>query len=113
MARIQALVDRVEYKPNWRIEVEQPSTEDINDMWYFQYITLCLEYEGRDPATSAPSTLSWKRVAAVRQLEDMTDGQIVTRVIGGLLRGAEMHEFHEWFKLDGRVVTVARDRPCD
>lgn len=35
----------------------------------------------------------------------MTDEPVVDRVLGSMIRSAEMHEMNEWFKLDGKCVT--------
>jgi hypothetical protein len=37
-------------------------------------------------------------------LERMNDKDILGYVIGGLIRGAELHEMDEWFKFDGQCI---------
>lgn len=98
MDRVQNIVNRIKYKPDFHIEV------------YYDYHD-CIQIRGvmknrpdaDKPEAQAGPLLSVHRIP-YETVEQMSDAMII-RVCLDLIRRMEMHEIDEWLKVDDKRVT--------
>lgn len=99
--RIQDILDRMTYKPGWKITISRP--EDCGVQNYWEPITLHARYPTIDITTGKPITLSLVRSIPLESAETVPEDALID-LIGYIIKNFEMHEFDEWFKIDGVCV---------
>jgi len=98
MSEIAALVHQCTYKPGWRILLQcDGGYNDING--YRPYIQVEVE-DGVDSVTGKPCR--WK--SGKRYLSQHMCRQEIVGAVFGLIKDAEMHEVHEWFRYKGASI---------
>lgn len=98
--RIQAILDRMTYKPGWKITISRP-TDSIHNFW--EPITLYARYPTTDVLTGETIMLSFVRSIDVDSAEKYPEDKLIN-LIAYFIKSFEMHEFDEWFKIDGVCV---------
>ena len=107
--RLQAIVDGITYKPNWRIEVYHAPQSDGAIGKGFAY--LCLHYS--TPNVQQPETTAWITSSHFIEfvfLAGLEDPAVVM-LIHKCICQAEMHEIDEWLKFQG-VHVHKPEHPC-
>jgi hypothetical protein len=89
------------YKPGWKITISRPIDRGIHNYW--EPITLHAKYPTIDVNTGETIMLQLLRSIDVDSAERYPEEQLVD-LIGFFIKSFEMHEFDEWFKIDGVCV---------
>ncbi|NTG85842.1 hypothetical protein G6L15_06720 [Agrobacterium rhizogenes] len=114
LAEVRDIVDAISYKPGWTISVT--ANGDLTS-WYLQLAVSEESDASLDSVKRDGSRAPWK--SGKRHLSRHMCRQEVVGVVFDLIKAAEMHEVHEWFRYRGAsiynphldpdvLVTVAR-----
>lgn len=85
------IVSNITYKPGWSFALQQDG-----DRWYIQASVSEESDLTLDPTRKNPNRTPWK--SGKRYLSPFMCKQEVVGVVFGLIKDAEMHEIHEWFR---------------
>lgn len=99
--RVRALLERVTYKPGWRIKVSRPTDRGLHNYW--EPVTIQAQYPTVDVNTLETIMLNLHHQIDIHTAEEVSE-DILVDLISHIIKGFEMHEFDEWFKLDGKHV---------
>lgn len=99
--RVRNLMQRVSYKPGWRMTVvDFPSS--VYSPWRPNY-KIVLIYTVQDPNNpSTIATFTYEREWNDYDTEGRPDSFVIEMIIADTLRYAEQKEFDEWFRVDGQ-----------
>ena len=108
LERLRALVSKISYKPNFRIEI---TTINERGMLTAAVRITAHVVDSTKPVVPVPITGSAEQPmikivtetpAPMLLIED--DEQLIVKMIYHMLREFETHECDEWFRFDGEVI---------
>lgn len=94
-ALLREIVAQCTYKPGWRVLTSQDSSGSGNGCWYIQ-----LSVDGTDSVTKEPCV--WR--SGKRYISSFMCRQEIVGLIFDLIKSAELHEVHEWFRYKGASI---------
>lgn len=99
--RIQELLDRITYKPGWKLTVALPYWNG-NRTTQYDPISISGTFSTVDVDTGMQIMLQlYYRIGPF--YDDEKDGTLI-QCIGYAIKHFEEHEFKEWFKIDGMCI---------
>lgn len=97
-ACIQAMLDRITYKPGWKLEIVHDPLRRPRKQW--ESIPIRCMFPVKDVDTGCDIILCFMGSIYPESTEEHSDKYLL-HAIESLIRNAEDHEFKEWFKVDG------------
>lgn len=97
LPRVSAIVQAITYKPGWTFLIGQDGVRLFLQASVSELSDLTLDPTGRTSARTP-----WK--SGKRYLSPYMCRQEVVGVVLGLIKDAEMHEVHEWFRYKGAAI---------
>lgn len=89
---VKKMVAKCTYKPGWEIRVKQCGERGV-------YIQL---YNAHGVCSVSGKSQPW--VSGKRYLSEFMCHQEIVGVVFSLIKDAELHEIHEWFRYKGRSI---------
>lgn len=94
---MHSIVDAITYKPGWRFDVGRDG-----ERFYVQAAVSVQSDLTMDPTRRSADRTPWK--SGKRYLSPFMCRQEIVGVVLGLIKDAEMHEVHEWFRYRGASI---------
>jgi hypothetical protein len=97
LEKVQDILKRLTYKPNWIITAHSSITP-----WERDNVVLTIGVRVMDVDTGKPTVIHESTVIESYFLPNEDSG--IVEIISGAIRHIEEHEFREWLKFDGICV---------
>lgn len=94
---VREIVAAISYKPGWTAAVME-----TNDSWFVQLSVSAESDASLDSVSRDGTRTPWK--SGKRQLSKHMCRQEIVGVVFDLIKAAEMHEVHEWFRYRGASI---------
>lgn len=94
---VEAIVNSITYKPGWRFIIGSDGDRQFIQAAVSEESDLSL-----DPTRRSSARTPWK--SGKRYLSPHMCRQEIVGVVLGLIKDAEMHEVHEWFRYRGAAI---------
>lgn len=95
LARVRKMLARIQYKPNWALEARE----------FGDGITLVVSYPAPDSRRQQPGQMRIVfMVSETAYLLEAFDDCVLLEWVRSAVQRAEMHEFDEFFYVDGKVL---------
>jgi len=98
--RIEAMLQRITYKPSWTLEVV-PWRATPRLEW--EGVPIMATFTTKDVESGKEIQLCMQESIHLFSLEEISDESLIQR-IEHIIQKFEEHEFREWFKVDGVCV---------
>jgi hypothetical protein len=97
LSRVRSLLERVTYKPGWKLSVERSRYISSDSL----LLVVSAEFPDVDRPDRRVTPFTFRKIIEEWCLDRMNDGQVLEYCIIPTIREMEEHEFREWLKLDG------------
>lgn len=106
--KLKWVIDRITYKPGWKIEIVKSSANVGIRAGYeitgYAMVRVAMPVHHLSIPNSM-DTIYFSQSYAFYQLDRMSIGDIVKAIVEYLFTKCELHEMNEWLKFDGFHIT--------